>query len=415
MRMSGWTVTLTVVASLLVAGPSEGAEPAACHDVPVSPYLDVTGTHAASVDCVLWYELVRGVGPDRYDPGATLRRDQMASIVVAALSATGTALPEPAEPRFDDLEGNVHRSAIERLAEAGIVQGRGERTYDPRLAVPRGQLMTFLVRAWEYVTGQTVEDPPDAFDDDEGHRHEPSIDRAAALGLASGRSDGTFGPDERTRRGEVAAFLTRLLDRFVSDGDLEPAPAGFRSSVGPLPDPLRDAMTGVSWHDGCPVGLDELRLVTVVHAGMESRDRWGLLVVHHDVAEDIAAAFGEIHAAGFAIRRMELIHRYDGDDDASMAADNTSAFNCRTVAGTDRWSQHAWGRAIDINPVENPYVRGSSVEPPAGREYTDRSDVRPGMIVRPGPVLDAFEAIGWGWGGDWESSKDYQHLSLSGI
>lgn len=410
--MRSWLAVL-IVTAVLTPLPASAA-PTACADVPVSPYLDVAGTHAPSVDCVRWYDLVRGVAPDRFAPAEPLRRDQMATVVAAAIEATGAPLPAPQEQRFDDLDGNVHRDAVERLAEAGIVQGRGERTYDPRLPVPRGQLMTFLVRAWEHVSGGTVEDPPDAYPDDEGHRHEPSIDRAAALGIASGRQDGTFGPDERSRRDEVATFLTRLLDRFVADGDLTPVAAGYRSSVTPLPGPLRDAMTGVSWHEGCPVALDDLRLVELVHVDMSGRDRWGLLVVHRSVAADVAAAFAQVHQQRFPIRRMRLVNRYDGDDDASMAADNTSAFNCRRVSGTTRWSNHAYGEAIDVNPVENPWVRGDSVEPPAGREYTDRSDVRPGMIVRPGSVLEAFEAIGWGWGGDWTGSKDYQHLSASG-
>lgn len=415
MRISAWSVVVGLIAALAVpvtAGHASAHR--ACEGVPVSPYLDVTGVHGDSVDCVRWYDLVRGVAPDRYAPSAALRRDQMATVVAAAITATGTPLPAPAEPRFDDLDGNAHRDAIERLAEAGIVQGRGERTYDPRLAVPRGQLMTFLVNAWSHVTGGTVEDAPDAFPDDEGHRHEPSIDRAAALGIASGRADGTFGPDERTRRNEAATFLTALLDRFVEDGVLVPEPSAYRSRITALPPALRTAMTGVSWHDGCPVGFDDLRLIELVHTDMEDRDRWGLLVVRRRVAAGVAAAFGSIHEARFPIRRMRLVHRYGGDDAASMADDNTSAFNCRRVAGTTRWSQHAYGTAIDINPVENPWVRDGQVEPEAGREYTDRSEHRPGMIVRPGPVLDSFETIGWGWGGDWSSPKDYQHLSESG-
>jgi len=108
------------------------------------------------------------------------------------------------------------------------------------------------------------------------------------------------------------------------------------------------------------------------------------------------------------------VDRFDADDRESMRHDNTSAFNCRYVAGTTTWSQHAFGRAIDINPVENPYVDGSHVSPPRGRRYLDRSDVRPGMIVRGDVVLRVFRRIGWGWGGDWSFVKDYQHFSANG-
>ena len=111
---------------------------------------------------------------------------------------------------------------------------------------------------------------------------------------------------------------------------------------------------------------------------------------------------------------MQLVDDFGGDDAASMAANNTSAFNCRTVAGSARWSEHAYGTAIDINPVQNPYVAGSAVDPPAGSEYLDRANVRPGMMVSGGVGVNVFRFVGWGWGGDWSSAKDYQHVSLRG-
>jgi hypothetical protein len=109
---------------------------------------------------------------------------------------------------------------------------------------------------------------------------------------------------------------------------------------------------------------------------------------------------------------MQRIEAYGGDDDASMAADNTSAFNCREITGGGAVSNHALGVAIDINPVENPYVRGGDVLPPAGAEYLDREDVRPGMIVE-GDVTAAFDAIGFDWGGRWRSLQDYQHFEAA--
>jgi poly-gamma-glutamate synthesis protein (capsule biosynthesis protein) len=111
---------------------------------------------------------------------------------------------------------------------------------------------------------------------------------------------------------------------------------------------------------------------------------------------------------------MRLVDDYGGSDDASMDADNTSAFNCRNVAGTSRWSEHAYGRAIDINPVENPYVAGSHVSPAAGRAFLDRSQRRPGVVRAGDAVVRAFARVGWGWGGDFSSAQDYQHFSASG-
>jgi hypothetical protein len=123
----------------------------------------------------------------------------------------------------------------------------------------------------------------------------------------------------------------------------------------------------------------------------------------------------ELFGLRFPIRRMRLVDAYGADDHRSMAADNTSAFNCRFVAGTGRWSEHAYGHAIDVNPVENPYVTdGGHVSPPAGAPYADRSRRAAGLIHRRGPVVAAFAKNGWKWGGNWSWPKDYQHFSASG-
>jgi putative cell wall-binding protein len=189
---------------------------------------------------------------------------------------------------------------------------------------------------------------------------------------------------------------------------------GYRGTARPLPAAVAEEMHGTSWHEGCPVPLTDLVLLALTHHTFDDSRADGELVVHRDVAADVLGAFAAMHDAGFPIERMERIDAYGGDDDASMAANNTSAFNCRRTTGGSRWSEHALGTAIDVNPVQNPYVRGDTVLPEAGRAYLDRSRVRPGMAVRPGPMVDAFDAIGWGWGGDWSSSRDYQHVSLSG-
>jgi hypothetical protein len=107
---------------------------------------------------------------------------------------------------------------------------------------------------------------------------------------------------------------------------------------------------------------------------------------------------------------------YRGNDDASLAADNTSAFNCRAAVGstTGSWSMHAYGLAIDVNPVENPYLLAGRPRPPAGRRYLNRSRIRPGMAVAGGVLVRAFESRGWKWGGRWRGSPDYQHFSTNG-
>jgi hypothetical protein len=424
------SVTAALVAALLVApsalppetsspiGPTvAGAAEGPCDGAPRAPYVDVVDahTHATAIDCLHGLGVIRGRLVDAFEPDASLRRDQMATIVAGAVEAAGGQLPAPRRGAFVDVSGGPHRDAIERLAAAGIVEGRGPGRYDPGARVPRGQMTVFLVRAHDHVLGASSDPAPDAFRDDDGHPHEAFIDRAAQLGLASGRAATEFRPQELTARAQTATFVARLLGRAADGGGSVAAPRwGSASSVTTLPPSLERQMTGSSWRSGCPVPLSSLRLLEIVHRGFDGRDRVGLLVLHRDVVADVRAALTTAYEAGFRIQRMRLIDRYGADDTRSMDANNSSGFNCRRIAGSSSWSEHAHGRAIDLNPVQNPYVRGTTVEPAAGRAYLDRGEVRTGMLTRDGATVRAFLARGWGWGGDWSSSRDYQHLSSTG-
>jgi D-alanyl-D-alanine carboxypeptidase len=171
-----------------------------------------------------------------------------------------------------------------------------------------------------------------------------------------------------------------------------------------------------SWHRGCPVAPRELRRLRVSYWGFDGRAHRGALVVHARAVRSLVRVFSRLYAARFPIRRMRPIDAYRGNDERSLAADNTAAFNCRyaIAPGPRRWSAHAYGLAIDVNPVENPYVVAGRVHPRAGRAYLDRSRVRPGMAVRGGVLVRAFAAVGWAWGGRWSGSPDYQHFSATG-
>lgn len=188
----------------------------------------------------------------------------------------------------------------------------------------------------------------------------------------------------------------------------------YRSSVEKLDAGTKALMKENSWHPGCPVPLKKLRLVRVRFWGFDHDAHMGQLVVHRQWASEMRTVFRKLYNAKFAIRRMRLVDHYGADDDVSMKHDNTSAFNCRFVAGTTTWSQHAFGRAIDINPVENPYVNGDDVSPPNGEKYADRSLHKRGMIHLHDVVWHAFDDIGWGWGGTWSGAQDYQHFSSTG-
>ena len=204
----------------------------------------------------------------------------------------------------------------------------------------------------------------------------------------------------------IALLAVAALSLVGTSSAVSAAPA-FTGSV----EPVRWADLRFSYRAGCPVGPSELRTVSVSHWGFDGKPHMGRIVVAKRVAPSVVSVFRTLWQARFPIRRLQPVSAYRGSDDASMAADNTSAFNCRFVGGTSRWSMHAYGEAVDVNPVENPYVHGSTVSPPAGRAYLDRGRERSGMAVRGGVLVRAFAAAGWKWGA---SFGDYQHFSTSG-
>ena len=191
--------------------------------------------------------------------------------------------------------------------------------------------------------------------------------------------------------------------------------AGFGFSAEPIPPAVRHEMRGVSMHRGCPVGFRGLRYVRMGYWGFDGRRHRGELVVARAAVTPVRRAFGLLYVHRFPIRRMRLVDHYGGSDSASIEADNTSAFNCRNVTGGSGWSEHAYGRAIDVNPIENPYVYANGTTThAASRPYLDRSRHRRGMAWRGGLLVRAFTRLGWGWGGDWPGPTDYQHFSSTG-
>ena len=171
-----------------------------------------------------------------------------------------------------------------------------------------------------------------------------------------------------------------------------------------------------SWHPGCPVSPSRLRRVRLIYWGFDGRAHKGALIANEDAVPDLVHVFSRLYAARFPVRRLRPIDTYGGNDERSLGADNTAAFNCRYVIGPGprRWSVHAYGEAVDVNPVENPYLESGRVHPRAGRPYLNRARIRPGMAVRGRVLVRAFAAVGWQWGGRWTGSPDYQHFSSTG-
>jgi hypothetical protein len=196
---------------------------------------------------------------------------------------------------------------------------------------------------------------------------------------------------------------------------------GFQSSIKPLPAAVKSrVVAGGAWHAGCPVPLSELRLLTVSYRGFDGHSHTGQLVVRARYAADLATVFRKLYAIRFPIHHMSLA-MYGSPREWPADRDLTGSFECRQAVpspctggtGTGSWSEHAYGEAIDLNPIENPYVGCGMSREKASISYLNRSRLRKGMVTQ--QVVAAFRSIGWGWGGSWSgSTKDYMHFSQSG-
>jgi hypothetical protein len=214
----------------------------------------------------------------------------------------------------------------------------------------------------------------------------------------------------------VVIAVSASLGAGVNAG-AEPGNQAAAASASGLPPfvaivrPVTAERLGASWWEGCPVGPDQLRLVQLTVLGFDGRAYQGELVVAADVVRDIVGTFAELYYDRFPIERMETVEKYGADDDLSMEANNTSAFNCRPITGGTAWSNHSYGRAIDVNPVLNPYISSSgTVYPPNGAPYTDRTRTDPGLIHAGDSTVRSFGSRGWEWGGYWDTPIDYQHF-----
>ena len=200
------------------------------------------------------------------------------------------------------------------------------------------------------------------------------------------------------------------------------APPPFQSSIAPVPKAVQTEIVNAGlWHSGCPVSFSQLRVLTVSHWDFNGQKLTGQLVVNARAAAPLATVFRRLYALRFPIRHMQLNDAYGPKTVRPRDRDVSDAFECRQAVpspcsggkGTGSWSEHAYGLAVDLNPIENPYVGCGQTRERASRPYLNRSRLRPGMVTT--AVVQAFRSIGWGWGGAWSgSTKDYMHFSASG-
>ncbi|HPX35249.1 MAG TPA: M15 family metallopeptidase [Mycobacterium sp.] len=206
----------------------------------------------------------------------------------------------------------------------------------------------------------------------------------------------------------VAAFLCAAAT---------PLPAVAAPNA-PVVTPVTAADLGATWRTECPVGPADLRRVELTYAGFDGQQHRGALVVNRTVVDDVIAIFDQLQRLHYPIQRMQTVDHYPGaEDELSMQDNNTSAFNCRPLPGSKpgskAWSQHAYGRAIDINPLINPYLdAGGDLQPKTAARYLDRSRDDPGILRADSPAVAAFTDHGWRWGGAWRNPVDYQHFEI---
>jgi hypothetical protein len=195
----------------------------------------------------------------------------------------------------------------------------------------------------------------------------------------------------------------------------------FRARLQPLSETLQERLSGRFWRPGCPVPLSDLRLLTVSIYGFDGRVSDGQLIVNRDVAGPLRSVFRRLFELRFRIRHMRLSEHYGPKRVSPRDGDVSGSFHCRQAvpspcsggSGTGSWSQHAYGRAVDLNPIENPYFGCGRVHDSRSRPYVRRTPLRRGMVTP--AVVRAFLSIGWGWGGDWRgATKDWMHFSASG-
>ncbi|BCJ75300.1 hypothetical protein CS0771_48440 [Catellatospora sp. IY07-71] len=216
-------------------------------------------------------------------------------------------------------------------------------------------------------------------------------------------------------QGRAAAQQTppELRHRSIITVDDLPPPADgrFHATVQAVP---ADVLARSSWTKDCPIAAADLRYLTVVFRGFDGRAHTGELLANARVADDLVTVFERLFAADFPIERMRISSAAELNAPSTGDGNTTEVFACRSVRGRKAWSQHAYGLAVDLNPFQNPYQKGEVVLPELATSYLDRADARPGMAQPREQAVQAFAAIGWGWGGDYRSLKDYMHFSASG-
>ncbi|WP_414637576.1 M15 family metallopeptidase [Amycolatopsis sp.] len=213
--------------------------------------------------------------------------------------------------------------------------------------------------------------------------------------------------------GEIEPTPAVLRNRSLSTADILPPPANgqYAATINAVP---QSVLARSTWQAACPVRSTDLRYLTMSFWGFDGKAHTGEMLVNATVAQAVTKVFGELFAARFPIEEMRVTRTEELSAPPTGDGNNTSAFVCRPVRGQTNWSAHAYGLAIDVNPFCNPYTKGDLVLPELASAYLDRSWKRPGMVLAGDATVRDFAAIGWSWGGAWQSPTDRMHFTATG-
>ena len=333
-----------------------------------------------------------------------------ALFVTAALLAACSSL----QGLQDGPVGGAAAPAVVETAEIPELPPVEAGTADP---IPAEDVMGEGAEVSASDAGGSATDPPEATEPTLAEHYAGDHDSHGPL------PEGVFRPEWLGTRplqlgpdGEALPAPTppELVVRRIPTIDLLPPPAPDQPYTATI-DPLSDEVVARStWTPECPVPREDLRYLTVSFWGFDDRPHTGEIIVHASWAEEVAGIFGQMFDARYPIEEMRIVAAAELEGTPTGDGNVTSGFVCRPTRGSTAWSQHAYGLAVDVNPFHNPYHRGQRILPELAGAYLDRDHVRPGMLDEGSIAVQAFDAIGWGWGGRWSSLIDWMHFSANG-
>ena len=231
-----------------------------------------------------------------------------------------------------------------------------------------------------------------------------------SLGMMVSCNDNRQSPTEDNTPIVATPVVKEVVTPDFSQAEDTVCHKGYVFFSQPVPEAVKTRMQGKSLPETARIGFDELRYLTLYHYDFDGHIQQGEMVCNKAIAHDLLCIFRTLFAEAYPINSIRLVDDFDASDEASMQANNSSCFNYRTIAGSWRLSQHAFGMAVDINPLQNPCVKGSRIRPSTATDYVDRSKQFPHKIDDNDLCKKTFESYGFRWGGRWRSVKDYQHF-----